>query len=53
MNEPTEPQTDLRSEPERFEDALRKMFTTPKKDVQANIDAAREQRKQQTADKQK
>jgi hypothetical protein len=44
---------DLRTDAQKFEDALRKVLTTPKEVVQKRMDAKRERCKQQMAAKQK
>lgn len=50
MNEQTQlPEPELRSDAQKFEDALRTVLTTPKDVVQKRMDTAREQRKQETA----
>jgi len=38
-------EADERTDAQKFEDALRKMFATPKEDVEARIEADRELRK--------
>ena len=47
--QPPSKETDLRTDAQKFEDALRTVLTTPKETVQKRMDAEREQRKQQTA----
>jgi hypothetical protein len=42
---------DLRTDAQKFEDAVKKLVTTPKEAVQARMDAEREQRKQSAAKK--
>jgi len=53
MNEANLDKPDLRTDAQKFEDAVKKLVTTPKEVVQARMDAEREQRKQQVSVKQK
>ena len=54
MNEqPHLDKPDLPTDAQKFEDALRTVLTTPKEVVQKRMDAACEQRKQESAAKQK
>lgn len=50
--QPNAKEPDLRTDAQKFEDALRTVLTTPKEAVQNRMNAGRERRKQQATAKQ-